>query len=116
MKMSLASPLQLSSMTDHSCANGVKEKVVAEGTSGDQPQGVEDGGPVSEVERVTIASTTSTQVRRVQWSKEEPLALRSPGPDQPEEEVGDEAQDGDDEKVSHAGEGEMPGMCVCLSS
>ncbi len=116
--MSLASPLQqLSTRNSHGSVNGVKDEVVAEGTSGDQPQGVNVDGTKTEDERVNAShcsgctqehatSATAavhvalpTQVRRVKWSKEEPLGVRSTEGDQPDEVAVEEAAQLEEDKV-----------------
>lgn len=87
--MSLASPLQLS-LPEHTCANGVKEEVVAEGTSGDQPKDSEGGcggitnssskqellnAAASSVSSSSSSSVAGAQVRRVKWNDEKPLVV-----------------------------------------
>ena len=85
--MSLASPLQLS-LLEHPCSNGVKEEVVGEGISGDNPMEAEDGGNggggisnSSNKECLTPASSgvtctkTAAPARRVKWNGEDPLVV-----------------------------------------
>ena len=95
--MSLASPLQVSARTDRGCPNGVKEEVVAEVCNGvQQSQSLPDVSKKSSESETSSGSTnckqelttsapsavpagtlSNTQVRRVKWSKEEPLSVHA---------------------------------------
>jgi len=117
MKMSLASPLQVSARTDRSCPNGVKEEVLAEVCNGGQSQSIPDVGKSSENDTssggtnckqelttsapsaVAPGALSNAQVRRVKWSKEEPLSVRT---ETAAEEIGEEAaREVENDKASH---------------